>query len=61
MEADANLYISFQSRENSSGFKAINKWLNHLCNSGTLNSSPFQFIIQERLVLEGENAEILNM
>ena len=61
MEADAILYISFQSRENSSGFKAINKWLNHLCNSGTLNTSPFQFIIQECLVLEGKNAEILKM
>jgi len=39
MEADVTLYIYFQSKENSSGFKAINKWLNHLCNSGTINSS----------------------
>jgi len=61
MEADATLYIYFQSRENSSGFKAINKWMNHLCNSGTLNSSPFQFIIQECLVLESKNTEILKM
>jgi hypothetical protein len=61
MEADVTLYISFQSRENSSGFKAFNKWLNHLCYSGTSNSSPFQFIIQECLVLEGKNAEILKM
>jgi len=61
MEADTTLYISFQSRENSSGFKAINKWLNHLCNSGTLNSSPFHFTTQECLVLEGKNSEILKM